>query len=253
MGETGGKDFIFAHPSADFDAVVVAALRAAYEYQGQKCSAASRMYIPSSTWDSFLENFTAEVGKITMGEVEDFRNFMSAVIDQKAFDDITGYIDYANESDDADVLLGGNYDDSEGFFIEPTLVRAKDPKFKTMKEEIFGPVLTVYVYEDEKFEETLELCDSTSPYGLTGAIFARDRQVLRKMSDRLRHAAGNFYINDKPTAAVVNQQPFGGSRKSGTNDKAGSAANLMRWLSIRSIKETTVPPKDWTYPFMGEK
>jgi len=253
VGETGGKDFIFAHPSADFDAVVVAALRAAYEYQGQKCSAASRMYIPASAWDTFLENFTAEVGKIKMGEVEDFRNFMSAVIDQNAFDDITSYIDYAKESDDADILLGGNYDDSEGFFIEPTLVRAKDPKFKTMKEEIFGPVLTVYVYEDEKFEETLELCDSTSPYGLTGAIFARDRQVLRKMSDKLRHAAGNFYINDKPTAAVVNQQPFGGSRKSGTNDKAGSAANLMRWISIRSIKETTVPPKDWTYPFMGEK
>lgn len=253
VGETGGKDFIFAHPTADFDAVVVAALRAAYEYQGQKCSAASRMYIPASAWDSFLENFTAEVGKIKMGRVEDFRNFMSAVIDQNAFDDITSYIDYAKEADDADVLLGGNYDDAEGYFIEPTLIRAKDPKFKTMKEEIFGPVLTVYVYEDEKFEETLELCDSTSPYGLTGAIFAQDRKALNQMSDRLRHAAGNFYINDKPTAAVVNQQPFGGSRKSGTNDKAGSAANLMRWISIRSIKETTVPPKDWTYPFMGDK
>lgn len=253
VGETGGKDFIFAHKSADVDALVIAALRAAYEYQGQKCSAASRMYIPESIWDEFSEKFAAEVAKIKMGEAEDFSNFMTAVIDQKAFDKISGYIDYAKEADDADVLIGGNYDDSEGYFIEPTFVRAHEPHFKTMEEEIFGPVLTAYVYEDDKFDETLELCDTTSPYGLTGAIFSQDRYALNKMADYLNQAAGNFYINDKPTAAVVNQQPFGGGRKSGTNDKAGSAANLMRWISIRSIKETQVPPKDWTYPFMGEE
>lgn len=253
VGETGGKDFIFAHKSADVDAVVVAALRAAYEYQGQKCSAASRMYLPESIWPEFKEKFTGEVGKIKMGEAEDFRNFMTAVIDQKAFDSITKYIDYAKESGDAEILIGGEYDDSEGYFIEPTLVQAHDPKFKTMEEEIFGPVLTVYVYEDDKFDETLELCDTTSPYALTGAIFSQDRYALNKMAEYLNQAAGNFYINDKPTAAVVNQQPFGGARKSGTNDKAGSAANLMRWISVRSIKETQNPPKDWTYPFMGEK
>lgn len=253
VGETGGKDFIFAHNSADVDALVVAALRAAYEYQGQKCSAASRMYIPESIWPEFEEKFTEEVGKIKVGDAQDFTNFMTAVIDQKAFDKITGYIDFAKEADDADVLIGGDYDDSDGYFIEPTLVRAHDPKFKTMKEEIFGPVLTVYVYEDDKFEETLELCDTTSPYALTGAIFSQDRYPLNKMADYLNQAAGNFYINDKPTAAVVNQQPFGGARKSGTNDKAGSAANLMRWLSVRSIKESQVPAKDWTYPFMKEE
>ena len=253
VGETGGKDFIFAHQSADVDALVVAALRAAYEYQGQKCSAASRMYIPESIWPEFKEKFTREVGKIKMGEAEDFTNFMTAVIDQKAFDSITEYIDYAKDADDAEILIGGGYDDSEGYFIEPTLVQAHDPKFKTMEEEIFGPVLTVYVYEDEKFDETLELCDTTSPYALTGAIFSQDRYALNKMADYLNQAAGNFYINDKPTAAVVNQQPFGGARKSGTNDKAGSAANLMRWLSVRSIKESQNAPKDWTYPFMGEE
>ncbi len=253
VGETGGKDFIFAHQSADVDALVVAALRAAYEYQGQKCSAASRMYIPQSIWDEFSEKFAAEVDKIKMGEAENFSNFMTAVIDQKAFDSITEYIDFAKEADDAEVLLGGNYDDSEGYFIEPTFIRAHDPHFKTMEEEIFGPVLTVYVYEDDKFDEALELCDTTSPYALTGAIFSQDRYALNKMADYLNHAAGNFYINDKPTAAVVNQQPFGGGRKSGTNDKAGSAANLMRWISVRSIKETQVPPKEWSYPFMGEE
>jgi 1-pyrroline-5-carboxylate dehydrogenase len=188
-----------------------------------------------------------------MGGAEDFRNFMTAVIDQKAFDSITGYIDYAKKADNADVLVGGGYDDSEGYFVEPTMVQAHDPHFKTMEEEIFGPVLTVYVYEDDKFEETLEICDNTSPYALTGAIFSQDRYALRKMDNALKQAAGNFYINDKPTAAVVNQQPFGGARKSGTNDKAGSAADLMRWISIRSVKETQEPPKDWTYPFMGEK
>ncbi len=253
VGETGGKDFIFAHASADVDALVVAALRAAYEYQGQKCSAASRMYIPESIWDEFEEKFSREVGKIKMGDAQDFTNFMTAVIDQKAFDSITEYIDYARDADDAEILIGGGYDDSEGYFIEPTFVRAHDPKFKTMEEEIFGPVLTAYVYEDDTFEETLELCDTTSPYALTGAIFSQDRYALNKMADYLNQAAGNFYINDKPTAAVVNQQPFGGARKSGTNDKAGSAANLMRWISVRSIKETQVPPKEWTYPFMKEE
>ena len=250
VGETGGKDFIFVHNKADIDAVVVGALRAAYEYQGQKCSAASRMYIPQSRWDEFRDKFVNEVQDIKMGEAEDFTNFMTAVIDQNAFDSITEYIEYARGSEDAEIVVGGKFDDSEGYFIEPTLIQAKDPHFKTMKEEIFGPVLTAYVYEDSKFEETLELCDTTSPYALTGAIFSQDRYALKKMSDSLRQAAGNFYINDKPTAAVVNQQPFGGARKSGTNDKAGSAANLMRWISVRSIKETLNPPKDWTYPFM---
>ncbi|MDX1671307.1 MAG: L-glutamate gamma-semialdehyde dehydrogenase [Balneolaceae bacterium] len=253
VGETGGKDFIFAHESADIDAVVVAALRAAYEYQGQKCSAASRIYIPKSCWDEFEEKLEQEVQKIKVGDVQDFTTFMGAVIDENAFNDITSYIDHAADSDDAEIVFGGEYDSSTGYFIQPTLVRAKDPRFKTMKEEIFGPVLTAYVYDDSKLDEALELCDTTSPYGLTGAIFAQDRQVLNRMSDYLRQAAGNFYINDKPTAAVVNQQPFGGARKSGTNDKAGSAANLMRWISPRSIKESTVPPKDWTYPYMKEK
>ena len=253
VGETGGKDFIFAHNSADVDALVIAALRAAYEYQGQKCSAASRMYIPESIWDEFRDKFMDEVKDVGYGDVEDFSNFMGAVIDQKAFDNITSYIDYVEDSDDGEILFGGSYDDSEGYFVEPTLVKAEDPHFKTMEEEIFGPVLTVYVYEDEDFEETLDICDNTSPYGLTGAIFARDRHVLKKMADSLNQAAGNFYINDKPTAAIVNQQPFGGARKSGTNDKAGSAANLMRWMSARSIKETTVPAKEWTYPYMEEE
>lgn len=253
VGETGGKDFIFAHSSADVDALVIAAIRASYEYQGQKCSAASRMYIPESIWPDFREKFLDQVQDVKYGDVEDFSNFMGAVIDQNAFDSISSYIDYVKESDDGEILFGGNYDDSEGYFVEPTLVQAYDPKFKTMEEEIFGPVLTVYVYEDDQLDETLELCDTTSPYALTGAIFARDRHVLKKMSDYLRQAAGNFYINDKPTAAIVNQQPFGGARKSGTNDKAGSAANLMRWMSVRSIKETTVPAKDWTYPYMKEE
>lgn len=253
VGETGGKDFIFAHKTADVDAVVIAAIRAAYEYQGQKCSAASRMYISESIWDEFKTKFLDEVKDVKHGDIEDFTNFMGAVIDQDAFDNITSYIDYVKDSDDGEILYGGNYDDSKGYFIEPTLVRAYDPHFKTMKEEIFGPVLTVYVYEDNKFDETLELCDTTSPFALTGAIFARERYALNKMADYLRQAAGNFYINDKPTAAIVNQQPFGGARKSGTNDKAGSPANLMRWLSMRSIKETTVPAKEWKYPYMKEK
>lgn len=253
VGETGGKDFIFAHESADVDALAIAALRGAYEYQGQKCSAASRMYIPESIWDEFQERFTEEVDKIPMGDASDFGNFLTAVIDENSFNNIAEYIDYAKEADDAEIICGGNYDDSEGYFVEPTLIKATDPKFKTMQEEIFGPVLTVYVYEDDQFEETLELCDTTSPYALTGAIFAQDRYALNHMAEYLNQAAGNFYINDKPTAAVVNQQPFGGARKSGTNDKAGSSANLMRWLSVRSMKETFDPPKDWTYPFMEKE
>lgn len=253
VGETGGKDFIFAHNKADVDAVVIAAIRAAYEYQGQKCSAASRMYIPESIWPEFKKKFLDQVKDVKYGDVEDFRNFMGAVIDKKAFDGIASYIDFVKDSEDGEILFGGDYDNSEGYFIEPTLVQALDPHYRTMEEEIFGPVLTVYVYEDDQFEETLKLCDTTSPYALTGAIFSQDRYALNQMSDYLRHAAGNFYINDKPTAAVVNQQPFGGARKSGTNDKAGSAANLLRWMSVRSIKETTVPAKDWKYPYMGEE
>lgn len=252
VGETGGKDFIFVHNSADIDGVVVAALRAAFEYQGQKCSAASRMYVPKSRWEEFKTKYTEEVGKIKMGEPDDFTNFMTAVIDKNAFINITDYIKYAKDSDEAEIITGGNFDDSKGYFIEPTTIVTTNPKFKTMEEEIFGPVLTIYVYDDDKFEETLELCDTTSPYALTGAIWAQDRNVLLKMSDKLKNAAGNFYINDKPTAAVVGQQPFGGGRASGTNDKAGSAMNLLRWMSVRTMKETFVPPKDWHYPFMKE-
>lgn len=253
VGETGGKDFIFAHQSADVDALAIAALRGAFGFQGQKCSAASRTYIPNSIWADFEDRFTQEVEQLTVGDISDFSNYMGAVIDQDSFDKITGYIDYAKDSDDAEIVIGGEYDDSKGYFVQPTLIKASDPHFKTMEEEIFGPVLTAYVYEDAKFEETLELCDTTSPYALTGAIFAQDRYALNHMSDYLKQAAGNFYINDKPTAAVVNQQPFGGARKSGTNDKAGSAANLMRWVSVRSIKETTVPPKSWRRPFMDDE
>lgn len=253
VGETGGKDFIFAHNSADVDALAVAALRGAFEYQGQKCSAASRMYVPKSIWPEFKEKYVAEVNKIKMGDVQDFTNFMSAVIDEAAFKSITEYIDFAKEAADAEFITGGNYDDSKGYFIEPTTIVTTNPKFKTMEEEIFGPVLTIYVYDDEKFDEALDLCDTTSPYALTGAIWAQDRAVLVKMSDKLKNTAGNFYINDKPTAAVVGQQPFGGGRASGTNDKAGSAMNIMRWMTARTIKETFVPPKDWRYPFMGEE
>jgi len=253
VGETGGKDFIFAHNTADVDALVVAAIRGAFEYQGQKCSAASRMYIPKSRFDEFKEKYIAEVEKIGMGDVEDFRNFMSAVIDKGAFESIREYIDYAKESSDAEIITGGNYDDSKGYFIEPTTIVTTDPKFKTMQEEIFGPVLTIYPYDDDKFDETLELCDTTSPYALTGAIWAQDRKALVKMEAKLRNAAGNFYINDKPTAAVVGQQPFGGGRASGTNDKAGSAMNLLRWMSVRTLKETFDPPKNWAYPFMVEE
>ncbi len=253
VGETGGKDFIFVHNKADIDGVVVAAIRGAFEYQGQKCSAASRMYMPKSRWDEFKEKYVAEVAKIKMGDVEDFTNFMSAVIDKAAFESITEYIKYAQNSDEAEIITGGGFDDSKGYFIEPTTIVTTNPHFKTMEEEIFGPVLTIYVYDDDKFEETLELCNTTSPYALTGAIWSQDRYALLKMENALRNAAGNFYINDKPTAAVVGQQPFGGGRASGTNDKAGSAMNILRWMTARTLKETFNPPKDWTYPFMAEE
>ncbi len=253
VGETGGKDFIFAHPSADIDALVTATVRGAFEYQGQKCSAASRMYVPRSIWAAFKAKYVDEVSKIKMGDPEDFTNFMSAVIDQGAFRSITAYIDLARKSEETEIITGGNYDDSRGWFIEPTTIVTKNPNFKTMCEEIFGPVLSIYVYEDNKLDETLELCDRGSMYALTGAIFAQDRAAIVKMAKALTNTAGNFYINDKPTGAVVGQQPFGGGRASGTNDKAGSAMNLLRWMTARTIKENFVPPKDWRYPFMGEK
>jgi 1-pyrroline-5-carboxylate dehydrogenase len=253
VGETGGKDFIFAHPSADLKALVVAALRGAFEYQGQKCSAASRAYIPRSLWKPFRELYVAEVGKIKMGDINDFRNFMGAVIDKAAYETIKEYIDYARNSKEAEIITGGKCNDTQGFFIEPTTVVTTDPKFRTMQEEIFGPVFTIYVYADEQLAETVQLCNDTSPYALTGAIFAQDRAAICWLSDALRDAAGNFYINDKPTGAVVGQQPFGGARASGTNDKAGSAMNILRWMSARAIKENMIPPQEWTYPFMSEK
>jgi 1-pyrroline-5-carboxylate dehydrogenase len=208
------------------------------------------MYIPRSLWEEFKKLYTSEVAKITIGEPTDFKNFFTAVIDKAAFNTIKEYIEYARNTDEAEILTGGNCDDSQGYFIEPTTIVTTNPHFKTMEEEIFGPVLTIYIYEDEAFEDTLDLCDQTSPYALTGAIWSQDRHALIKMSERLRNAAGNFYINDKPTAAVVGQQPFGGGRASGTNDKAGSAMNILRWMTARTIKETMVPPEDWTYPYM---
>ncbi len=248
VGETGGKDFIFAHPTADVDPLVVGALRGAFEYQGQKCSAASRMYIPRSIWPEFKEKYVAEVAKITVGEVEDFKNFIGAVIHRQSFDKITGYIEQARTDGNAEIITGGKYDDSKGFFIEPTTIVTTDPHYPTMEQELFGPVLTIFVYEDAELNATLTLCDETSPYALTGAIWARDRHAINYMMDRLRDSAGNFYINDKPTGAVVGQQPFGGARASGTNDKAGSSLNLLRWLSARALKENTNPPTDWRYP-----
>ncbi len=250
VGETGGKDFIWAHPSADPDAVRTAIVRGAFEYQGQKCSAASRAYVPASMWAELEGPLVEETASLTMGDVRDFSNFLNAVIDRNAFDKIVGYIDDARASDDAEVLVGGESDDSVGWFVRPTIIRALKPDYVTMCDEIFGPVMTVYVYDDNAWEETLDLVDSTSPYALTGAIFARDRRVIRMATDRLDQAAGNFYVNDKPTGAVVGQQPFGGSRASGTNDKAGSMMNLLRWVSARSIKENFVPPTDYRYPFL---
>jgi 1-pyrroline-5-carboxylate dehydrogenase len=247
VGETGGKDFIFVHASADPDAVVTAAVRGAFEYQGQKCSAASRMYVPRSFWSTIKDRLSETLGSIKMGDVADFSNFMNAVIDESAFDSIMTHIAAAENSDQAEIFFGGGGDKTEGYFIEPTVVLAKDPHFWTMKEEIFGPVLTIYVYDDDAFEETLAVCDATSAYGLTGAVFARERTAIETASSMLRFAAGNFYINDKPTGAVVGQQPFGGSRKSGTNDKAGSYLNLLRWTSPRTIKETFCPAQDYRY------
>ncbi|MCL2573852.1 MAG: L-glutamate gamma-semialdehyde dehydrogenase [Defluviitaleaceae bacterium] len=249
VGETGGKDFIFAHPTADVDALTTAMVRGAFEYQGQKCSAASRAYIPESLWAKVKEGVLAKTAEIKVGEVTDFSNFMGAVIDEAAFKSITGYIDYAKESKDADVLCGG-YDGSKGWFVQPTIIQAHVPNFKTMVEEIFGPVLTVFVYPDADFDNAIHSCCTVSPYALTGAIFAQDRQALAYMERALSDAAGNFYINDKPTGAVVGQQPFGGGRASGTNDKAGSVLNLLRWVSPRTIKETFVPPKSVPYPYM---
>jgi 1-pyrroline-5-carboxylate dehydrogenase len=253
VGETGGKNFVFAHPSADVAAYATALVRGSFEYQGQKCSAGSRAYIPKSLWPRVKERLIDDVKSIQMGSPVDFRNFMAAVIDENSFDRIMGYIEHAKGSGDAEILVGGNGDKSKGYFVEPTVVQTTDPHFKLMKEEIFGPVLTVYVYEDADMEATLDLVDTTSPYALTGAIFAEDRRVIEHLSKRLRHSAGNFYINDKPTGAVVGQQPFGGARASGTNDKAGSMSNLMRWTSQRAMKENFVPPTDYRYPFMGEK
>lgn len=253
VGETGGKDFIFAHPSADLAALATACTRGAFEYQGQKCSAASRAYVPHSKWNKLKELLDAQIKTIRMGPAEDFRNLVNAVIDKSAFETIKYYIDFAKTSKDAKILWGGNCDDTTGYFVEPTVIQAKTPDFKTIAEEIFGPVLTVYVYEDDKLDETLRLCDKTSPYSLTGAIFSQDRQAIVKMAKALENASGNFYINDKPTGAVVGQQPFGGARASGTNDKAGSMVNLMRWASTRAIKENFVPPTDYGYPFLTEQ
>lgn len=253
VGETGGKDFVVAHPSALVDEVVTGLLRGAFEFQGQKCSAASRAYIPSNMADEVRRKLVDGVKSFKIGSVEDFRNFFTAVIDERSFDKIAGYLDQAEKDAEVDVLVGGGYDKSQGWFIEPTVLEAKNPKYTTMCEEIFGPVLTIYVYDENEWEATLDLVDSTSPYALTGAIFAQDRSVVEQAVNRLRNAAGNFYINDKPTGAVVGQQPFGGARASGTNDKAGSKLNLYRWLSARTIKETFVPPVDYSYPFMGEE
>ena len=253
VGETGGKDFVFVHESADIDVVITALIRGAFEYQGQKCSAASRAYIPSNRWESIKDNLIDSAKTIKMGDIVDFTNFMGAVIDKAAFDTIVEYIDFAKQSNDAEIICGGQYDDSKGYFIEPTIVVTTDPHYKLMEEEIFGPVLTIYVYDENKYLETLEICDSTSPYGLTGSILADDRQAAIQAFNSLRHSAGNFYINDKPTGAVVSQQPFGGARGSGTNDKAGSYMNLLRWTSARTIKEPMNPPKDYRYPFLEEK
>jgi 1-pyrroline-5-carboxylate dehydrogenase len=253
VGETGGKDFVFVHPSAHVPSTVAGLIRGAFEYQGQKCSAASRAYIPASLWPSLREQLLDEVATIRMGDVRDFSCFMNAVIDERAFKKIQGYIEHAwaaQGADGATILAGGRCDGERGYFIEPTVIQTQNPRFRTMVEEIFGPVLTIFVYEDPKLDETLALCDSTSPYALTGGIFAQDRHAIDKLTRRLRHSAGNLYVNDKPTGAVVGQQPFGGGRASGTNDKAGGMQALYRWLSPRTIKENFVPPTSYRYPFL---
>jgi 1-pyrroline-5-carboxylate dehydrogenase len=253
VGETGGKDFIWAHPSAHAMQVATAMSRGAFEYQGQKCSAASRAYIPKSMWNAVKTQLEKDMASMKMGSPEDSSNFINAVIDNRAFKKLSAYIERAKADKDAEVIIGGNYDDSKGYFIEPTIILTTNPQYVTMQEELFGPILTVYVYEDDKWEEMLDVVDQTSPYALTGAIFSQDRYVIDLATNKLENAAGNFYINDKPTGAVVGQQPFGGARGSGTNDKAGSVWNLLRWVNNRTIKETFVPPTDYRYPFLGEE
>jgi 1-pyrroline-5-carboxylate dehydrogenase len=253
VGETGGKDFILVHGSADVEAANTAIVRGAFEYQGQKCSAASRVYIAKSVWPKLKELMLRDLASIKVGPTEDFSNFVNAVIDEKSFDKLTTYIDAAKKDSNLEVIAGGKYDKSKGYFIEPTVIVTKDPKYVTMCEELFGPVLTIFVYDDADFDKTLEIMDTTSDYALTGAVLAQDRYVLEKVTYTLRNAAGNFYINDKCTGAVVGQQPFGGARGSGTNDKAGSMINLLRWVSPRTIKETFDPPKDYRYPFLEQE
>jgi 1-pyrroline-5-carboxylate dehydrogenase len=252
VGETGGKDFCLAHESVGLDELSTAMIRGAFEYQGQKCSAMSRAYIPTTIWDDLKNKYLSELETVKVGSPRDFTNFMNAVIDKPAFDSIVSYIDYAKESDDAEIISGGTYDDSKGYFIQPTTILTTDPHFKTMEEEIFGPVLTIYLYDPTDWDSIIDLVDSTSPYALTGCIMGQDKEALDEAKDRLTHSAGNFYINDKPTGAVVGQQPFGGSRASGTNDKAGSELNLLRWLSLRTVKETFETPTDYRYPFLQE-
>jgi len=252
VGETGGKDFCLAHESVGLDELSTAMIRGAFEFQGQKCSAMSRAYIPTTIWDDLKNKYLSELETVKVGSPRDFTNFMNAVIDKPAFDSIVSYIDYAKESDNAEIISGGTYDDSKGYFIQPTTILTTDPHFKTMEEEIFGPVLTIYLYDPTDWDSIIDLVDSTSPYALTGCIMGQDKEALDEAKDRLTHSAGNFYINDKPTGAVVGQQPFGGSRASGTNDKAGSELNLLRWLSLRTVKETFDTPKDYRYPFLQE-
>jgi len=252
VGETGGKDFVVAHPDCDRRGLLVALLRGAFEYQGQKCSAASRAYIPKSVWDNMGDELVKEVGKIKMGDAADLSNFMTAVIDDRAFNKIKGYIVRASNDSDCEVITGGKCNAETGWFIEPTIILTKNPNSETMVEEIFGPVLTIYVYEDDEFDDVLDLCDKASPYALTGSIFSSNEENIEKAFNKLRFTAGNFYINDKPTGAVVGQQPFGGARASGTNDKAGGPLNLLRWISPRSVKRNTLKIHDWKYPFMGE-
>jgi 1-pyrroline-5-carboxylate dehydrogenase len=252
VGETGGKDFIVAHPSADVDALATAIVRGSFEYQGQKCSASSRIYAPSNLWPQLRERLQEQVATITMGDVSDFGNFMGAVIDGSSFATQADAIEEAKANAESDIVVGGGYDDSKGYFVEPTVIETRDPGFRTMREELFGPVVTTYVYDENRWDETLELVDTTAPYGLTGAVFSEDRAAAADAQQKLRYAAGNFYVNDKPTGAVVGQQPFGGARTSGTNDKAGSMWNLIRWVSPRSIKETFTPPTSYRYPFMDD-
>jgi 1-pyrroline-5-carboxylate dehydrogenase len=253
VGETGGKDFIVAHTSADPDALITAIVRGGFEYQGQKCSAASRVYVPDTLWVKIKDKLIDTIQGLKMGDVADFRNFMGAVIDRASFKKLCGYIEETKGSNDAKILAGGECNDSVGYFVRPTLIQALRPDYRTMCEELFGPVLTLYVYPEKQWQETLDLVDKTSPYALTGAVFSTDRGPIKDAFERLRYAAGNFYINDKPTGAVVGQQPFGGSRASGTNDKAGSMLNLVRWVTARTIKETFVPPTDYRYPFLAEE